>query len=1256
MDTTATTYTQAGNYPNQWVVDDSSQEYPSRPEEIFGIYQLVKNPNYQIGNDAANQAARAAPCLIETSNPNEIMIGIDKIILVPTAFTRPVDPYFVNPASLPSVNLVSFARPPQSLVYNDGGFIDGIKVDATLYMVYMTGYITYTVPSDAVASATLGAPPNPAEDISCTCLGSAPLTISTAPTVKYTLVVASEPATTARPSNLFYTIYQGQGGGIPPFASSWKPLMSVSTAQAIANGNGQVSIVQVSDTSVLLFQRSRSEILQVYVCTLDINNTNLTLSDPAGAIANGILSLKDATVMPSVLQAYSTRFGLQFPDGADYNLIYDTWFSVLYQPSNGAFASPGYHIFASPYTFTSSIIHLWYPATTAAPFIDETKGTCVGVYGTVPLSIPPTNPPSTTPPPMHIITGNLGSKLDFVVDSVTYGGSDPVYLEVKVNQASMTYSVREWGKYASGFVAPSGSLAAVSTDVRNVPITLSDGSTCTLNLHWTGTTVAGVAGTVNPNTVVDGDFWIFEVQPYSIANMTSGTLNNGAGVLALDVSQSHLPRDSSFSCSFTLTYIAPATPAGFGALTVANSKNASGDQSAKNLIIPNGTSPLNASSQITLSPSTANIVVTLAATPADQDSWSITITNGDVSNPVSGIPNTGDWAYPTVSGSYTGATQSRVSVACYKIDNVNNSPATLHFTYNEDGGIDKDFTLSVQTKTNSDGTQVITGWSTAMLDNGLTFGFDNLSGTPATTDHWAFDVTPSVALLEVIGQRPVAMFTSSAQNPQSAWLVAPTKSAGGRILQLQVPLQPPTAGKSNVPNPAIAGLLPLRTTLEPYLGLVGGVPTLSFKGLKTSGVSWSAAIQKEVPTDSTNQLAYGLLGYLKEDYRPSHSGPYYTTALGSQGITDSSTINMWSTFAVSDVLAEPHLPSDFASELPTPGWTADPLSTTPPQYRPTAWMALFPQYRFHIGQVHVASDLSLNFSLDPSATASALKTRILTGSGRQVLYEDFFANNMIPAVNPDVYSQWKSAVSEGLSVDSRKQWLQDGSGNSINPFTNNDFLQVSWDPTWTTDADYPKVAKYILQLSVLRQLWDSPPGWTVNTDEGRNVPNYWKFRIGGPVADQFLNTAFASPAYMNKRTTLQNQLLPQYFSTNPLFPAAFGSAAAAFAAVLTDPRMEPSFNQLTDRARTKLINAMVQQVSTSGLALNRTVLSYLANRSIVQNPSPINSNIVSEIPITVTPKSDGSLPATWELNLARFAGPLMYVVVKRAWRNDNDDS
>lgn len=157
---------------------------------------------------------------------------------------------------------------------------------------------------------------------------------------------------------------------------------------------------------------------------------------------------------------------------------------------------------------------------------------------------------------MHIITGNLGSKLDLVVDSVTYGGADPLYFEVKVNKAAMTFSIREWGKYASGFVAPSGPLAIASKS-SGVILTLSDGSTCTLNVGWAGTTVAGVAGTIDQSTVVDGDFWIFEVLPYEITNVTSGTLNKGAGTLALDLSHSHLPRDSSFSCSFTLTYIAP---------------------------------------------------------------------------------------------------------------------------------------------------------------------------------------------------------------------------------------------------------------------------------------------------------------------------------------------------------------------------------------------------------------------------------------------------------------------------------------------------------------------------------------------------------------------------------------------------------------------------------------------------------------------------------------------------------------------------
>lgn len=261
---------------------------------------------------------------------------------------------------MPSVNLVNFARPPQSLVYNDGGFIDGIKVDATLYLVYMTAYITYAVPSDAVASATLGAAPNPAENISCTV--SSCVTSKSLPKFylqvfglrsiddldrswceiyadrrkrTYVFCQAIQPVlcnlsrSRWRHPTLRFFLEASHERQVRSLSvrDDESPLLTYlcSTAQAVANGNGQVSIVQVSDTSILLFQRSRSEILQVYVCTLDINNTNLVLADPAGALTNGILALKAATVMPSVIQAYTTRFGLKFPTGADYNLIYDTW-------------------------------------------------------------------------------------------------------------------------------------------------------------------------------------------------------------------------------------------------------------------------------------------------------------------------------------------------------------------------------------------------------------------------------------------------------------------------------------------------------------------------------------------------------------------------------------------------------------------------------------------------------------------------------------------------------------------------------------------------------------------------------------------------------------------------------------------------------------------------------------------------------------------------------------------------------------------
>lgn len=113
------------------------------------------------------------------------MIGVDKITLVPTSFTRPIgtihfyalyisvsfildaDPLFVSP-KFPTPNLKSFAIPPQSLVYREGGFNDGLKANTTHYLVYFTGYITYAVPPKTVLSTSTEHIPNPDENISCT--------------------------------------------------------------------------------------------------------------------------------------------------------------------------------------------------------------------------------------------------------------------------------------------------------------------------------------------------------------------------------------------------------------------------------------------------------------------------------------------------------------------------------------------------------------------------------------------------------------------------------------------------------------------------------------------------------------------------------------------------------------------------------------------------------------------------------------------------------------------------------------------------------------------------------------------------------------------------------------------------------------------------------------------------------------------------------------------------------------------------------
>lgn len=80
-----------------------------------------------------------------------------------------LDPYYVDPGITPSL-LDSPTYPSQSLVYGQSGFLDGIKVDADLYTVFITGYLKYAVPDDMVAAATpTVVPPSPNQNESMSC-------------------------------------------------------------------------------------------------------------------------------------------------------------------------------------------------------------------------------------------------------------------------------------------------------------------------------------------------------------------------------------------------------------------------------------------------------------------------------------------------------------------------------------------------------------------------------------------------------------------------------------------------------------------------------------------------------------------------------------------------------------------------------------------------------------------------------------------------------------------------------------------------------------------------------------------------------------------------------------------------------------------------------------------------------------------------------------------------------------------------------
>ncbi len=108
----------------------------------------------------------------------------------------------------------------------------------------------------------------------------------------------------------------------------------LSLAHAVGHGSGQASIVQLSDTDVLIFQISRVDILLVYICKLNISEKTLTLSDPQGAQKNGIVSLKKSDIMASVTRALKARFSLPLSDSYDLNLVYDSRASQFIRPES----------------------------------------------------------------------------------------------------------------------------------------------------------------------------------------------------------------------------------------------------------------------------------------------------------------------------------------------------------------------------------------------------------------------------------------------------------------------------------------------------------------------------------------------------------------------------------------------------------------------------------------------------------------------------------------------------------------------------------------------------------------------------------------------------------------------------------------------------------------------------------------------------------------------------------------------------------
>ncbi|KZT36405.1 hypothetical protein SISSUDRAFT_68809 [Sistotremastrum suecicum HHB10207 ss-3] len=380
---------------------------------------------------------------------------------------------------------------------------------------------------------------------------------------------------------------------------------------------------------------------------------------------------------------------------------------------------------------------------------------------------------------------------------------------------------------------------------------------------------------------------------------------------------------------------------------------------------------------------------------------------------------------------------------------------------------------------------------------------------------------------------------------------------------------------------------------------------------------------------------YGLLRALNEDYRPAHSGAFYSVVQGSNGWDDSSTINTLSTFGDDDLLSEPRLPKDQIDQLPPIEYVPPKYSTTPPKYKATSWLAVFPQYRFHFGMVQVVWNLQNTYLLNVSNVGKTLDTLVNTGAGQKLLDETFFVNVTVPATDVPTVSNFNAAVNDKMYKKCAVPWLMDSNGKKVdNPFDNKDFYSnPTYDPTWTK-AQFDKLGKYIIQIMILRSFWEYPPSWTGDNQEGRNVPNYWKFRLSGVTCDQYLETAFSSPCYQNTLHDVQDQLSTDYFLKTDYFTkSTLGSGYAAFSMALSDSRLLPSLGQLTPSGRSKLVDSISQLVNGGGPVLSNALMSYLANSNLETTLTPVNYNVVTEIPIA-SDDSDSPAPEDWEVQVS----------------------